>query len=188
MPTPSEPTPDSRAHARLVWLDLEMTGLEPQNDTILEIATLVTDADLNVVAEGPDLVIHHEELVLDGMGEWCKTHHRDSGLTAAVRASTMALAQAEQDTLAFLRQHTQAGKSPLCGNSIGQDRRFLARYMPSLEQFLHYRNVDVSSIKELAKRWYPHLPAVEKAQSHRALEDILESIAELRYYRREIFR
>lgn len=177
-----------RDHAPLVWLDLEMTGLDPDRDTILEIATLVTDGDLDVVAEGPDLVIHQTDAVLESMSEWCKTHHGESGLTAAVRASTVSLAHAETLTLEFLRQNTSAGRSPLCGNTIGQDRRFLARYMPTLEAFLHYRNVDVSSIKELAKRWYPGMPAVEKAQSHRALEDIMESVAELRHYRRTVFR
>lgn len=175
-------------NAPLVWMDLEMSGLEPDRHEILEIAVLVTDADLEVIAEGPDLVVHQPDAVLDAMDEWCTQHHGDSGLTAAVRASTISLAQAEAQVLDFLRAHCPPGKSPLCGNSIGQDRRFLASHMRELESFLHYRNVDVSSIKELSRRWYPELSAPPKKETHRAMDDILESIAELRFYRNSIFR
>jgi|SRR5690606_7155949 len=175
-------------NAPLVWMDLEMSGLEPERHEILEIAVLVTDANLEVIAEGPDVVLHQPDAVLDAMDEWCTQHHGDSGLTAAVKASTISLSDAEAEVLAFVRAHCPAGKSPLCGNSIGQDRRFLAAYMPQLESFLHYRNVDVSSIKELARRWYPRLEEPSKKETHRAMDDILESIAELRFYRRSIFR
>lgn len=174
--------------ALLVWIDMEMSGLEAESCRILEIATLVTDADLRVVAEGPDLVVHQPESVLDAMDEWNTEHHGASGLTGAVRRSSLSEAEAERRTLKFLNTHCEAGKSPLCGNSIGQDRLFLARYMPDLERFLHYRNVDVSSIKELAARWYPGLAIPPKKESHRALEDILESIEELRFYRENLFR
>ncbi|TPV95316.1 MAG: oligoribonuclease [Myxococcales bacterium FL481] len=188
MTAPSSPSPAATEHAPLVWLDLEMTGLDPDRDTILEIATLVTDDQLDVIAEGPDLVVFQPDEVLAAMGPWCRSHHAQSGLTAAVRGSDCSLADAEQATLEFLGRHTLAGRSPLCGNSIGQDRRFLARHMPRLEAYLHYRNVDVSSIKELVKRWYPAAPPIEKAQTHRALDDIVESIAELRQYRQTVFR
>lgn len=174
--------------APLVWMDLEMSGLDPDRCQILEIATLVTDADLEIVAEGPDLVVHQPDEVLDAMDEWCTTHHGQSGLTAAVRASTISQDEAEAHTLEFLKAHTAAGRSPLCGNSIWQDRRFLARHMPKLDGFLHYRLVDVSTIKELTRRWYPTLEPVAKRESHRALDDIRESIAELRHYRAHVFR
>lgn len=174
--------------APLVWIDLEMSGLDPDTCTILEIATIITDADLNIVAEGPDIVIHQPESVLNGMDEWCTKHHGASGLTDAVRSSTTSLTQAEALTLEFVSAHTKPGTSPLCGNSIWQDRRFISRYMKTLDAHLHYRMVDVSTIKELARRWYPELTAPEKSESHRALDDIRESIAELAHYRRSIFR
>ena len=176
------------APAPLVWIDLEMSGLDPDACKILEIATLVTDADLELVAEGPDIVVHQPDAVLDAMDEWCTTHHGESGLTAAVKASTTSLADAEAQTLEFLRAHTEAGTSPLCGNSIWQDRRFIARYMPKLDAFLHYRMIDVSTVKELTRRWYPDEKAPPKGQSHRALDDIRESIAELKFYRENVFR
>jgi len=172
----------------LVWIDMEMTGLHPESATILEIASIVTDGQLAVVAEGPDLVVHQADAVLDSMDEWNTKHHRESGLIAASRASAVSIAEAEAATLAFVKRHCAPGKSPLAGNSIGQDRRFLFKYMPELEGFLHYRCVDVSSIKELARRWYPEEVPPEKKKAHRALGDILESIEELRFYRARIFR
>lgn len=172
----------------LVWMDLEMSGLDPDTCQILEIATLITDGDLNIVAEGPDIVVHQPDAVLDAMDAWCTQQHGNSGLTAQVKASTVSLAEAEARTLEFLRAHCPPGKSPLCGNSIGHDRRFLLRYMPQVSGFLHYRIVDVSSIKELARRWYPSLSAPRKGETHRALDDIRESIAELRFYRERVFR
>lgn len=175
-------------NAPLVWMDLEMSGLDPDHCTILEIATIITDAELRIVAEGPDLVIHHDDAVLDAMDEWCTKHHGASGLTAAVKASTISLADAEAQTLAFVAEHCAPRSSPLCGNTIWQDRRFLVRYMPSLDAHLHYRLVDVSTIKELSRRWYPDVKAPPKSESHRALDDIRESIAELAFYRRSVFR
>ncbi len=172
----------------LVWIDLEMSGLDPDTCEILEIATLVTDGQLELLAEGPDIVIHQPDPVLDRMDAWCTRQHGHSGLTAQVRASTTSLAEAEARTLEFLRAHCSPGKSPLCGNSIGHDRRFIVRYMPALAEFLHYRSVDVSSVKELARRWYPDLPTHPKGETHRALDDIRESINELRHYRKHIFR
>lgn len=172
----------------LIWLDMEMTGLDPDVDHVLEIATLVTNAELEILAEGPDLVVHQPDEVLDGMSEWCIEHHGESGLTAACRASTISLAEAERLTLEFLAGYCEPGKSPLSGNSIGQDRRFMAKHMPALERFVHYRNVDVSTIKELCRRWYPGLPAYPKGEAHRALDDIRESLGELRYYRQRVFR
>lgn len=174
---------------RLVWMDLEMTGLDPDRERIIEIATLVTDDQLNLIAEGPVLAIHQTDDCLNGMDAWCTRTHGESGLTARVKASTITERAAELQTLAFLKQHLQAGQSPLCGNSIGQDRRFLVRYMPELEAFLHYRNIDVSTVKELAKRWRPEImDGFKKQGTHLALDDIRESIAELRYYREHFFR
>lgn len=172
----------------LVWIDLEMSGLDPDHCQILEIAAIVTDGDLNIVAEGPDLVIHQPDAVLDAMDEWCTRQHGNSGLTAAVKASTVALAEAEAQVLGLVRSHCPPGKSPLCGNSIGHDRRFLIRYMPALVGHLSYRNIDVSSLKELVRRWYPTVSAPAKRETHRALDDIRESIAELRFYREHVFR
>jgi len=172
----------------LVWIDMEMTGLHPESATILEVASIVTDAALNVLAEGPDLVVHQPDAILDGMDEWNTTHHGASGLIAASRGSKVSIADAERITMEFLEPLVAPGASPLCGNSISQDRRFLFRYMPALEAYLHYRNVDVSSIKELCRRWYPGLPAPPKKKAHRALDDIKESIEELRFYREKVFR
>lgn len=172
----------------LIWIDLEMTGVDPESHVILEIATIVTDDELGLVAEGPCLAINYPEAVLSEMDEWSRTHHQASGLTDRVKASPYSSGQAEQKTLDFLRLHCQERRSPLCGNSIWQDRRFLARHMPTLHEFFHYRTIDVSSIKELVKRWYPLLPPFEKEKAHLALTDIKESIAELQYYREKIFQ
>lgn len=173
----------------LIWIDLEMSGLKPETDQILEIATLVTDQDLNIIARGPELVIHQPEAVLAGMDEWCTDHHGASGLTEKVRTSTISVAQAEAQTVAFLEAWVERGESPLCGNSIWQDRRFLIKYMPDLDGHCHYRNIDVSTLKELAKRWRPEvLAGVNKKGSHRALDDIIESIEELKHYRAEFIQ
>jgi oligoribonuclease len=175
--------------AHLVWLDLEMSGLDPERCTILEIATIVTDADLHVVAEGPVVAVYQPESVLDAMDDWNREHHAASGLTARVRSSTRSLADAEAETLAFVQRLCTERSSPLCGNSIHQDRRFLVRYMPRFDAYLHYRNIDVSTIKELVRRWYPNGPhPPDKKHAHLALDDIRESIAELRFYRENVFR
>ncbi|MGH9225289.1 MAG: oligoribonuclease [Acidimicrobiales bacterium] len=174
----------------LVWLDLEMTGLDPATDAILEIATLVTDDDLNVVAEGPDVVVHQPPEVLARMNEFVRTMHERSRLLDAVVASDLTLEQAGKATLDFVRSHVpEARTAPLCGNSIGTDRRFLAAYLPDLDNHVHYRSVDVSTVKELCRRWYPGVfaAAPEKRGAHRALGDIRESLAELAYYRSKIF-
>ncbi|MCC5953472.1 MAG: oligoribonuclease [Acidimicrobiia bacterium] len=171
-------------------MDLEMTGLDPGRDHIVEIATLITDDDLEIVAEGPDLVVHQPPAVLAGMGDVVRTMHTRSGLLAEIEGSTVTLEDAGRATLEFLRQHIDQPRSvPLCGNSIGTDRRFLAAYLPEIEEFLHYRSVDVSTVKELLKRWNPALlaGAPPKAEGHRALDDIRESVAELRYYRQVFF-
>ena len=168
----------------LIWIDLEMTGLDPVNDVIIEIATIVTDAHLNTLAEGPVMAVHQSDARLAGMDEWNTRQHGGSGLTERVRNSQITDAQAEQATIEFLKEHVAAGVSPMCGNSICQDRRFLARYMPSLEEFFHYRNLDVSTLKELAKRWNPDaLKGFRKQGSHLAMDDIKDSIAELAHYR-----
>ena len=174
---------------RLVWIDLEMTGLDPEKERIIEMATIITDSELNVVAECPVIAVHQPDGLLDAMDEWCTTTHGASGLTKRVKESTIDEAQAEQQTLEFLQRHLEAGKSPLCGNSIGQDRRFLVKYMPRLEEFFHYRNLDVSTVKELARRWRPDvLAGVKKQGSHLALDDIRDSISELRHYRDTFFK
>ncbi len=169
---------------RLIWIDLEMTGLDTDNDSIIEIATVVTDAQLNVLAEGPELAIVHPLATLEAMDEWNRNQHRRSGLWQRVLDSQVTLSQAEAQTVNFLAEWIGAGASPMCGNSICQDRRFLHRQMPRLEKYFHYRNLDVSTIKELARRWAPGVAAgITKTSSHTALSDVHDSIAELRHYR-----
>jgi len=173
----------------LIWIDLEMTGLDPQQDRIIEIATVVTDANLTLVAQGPVIAIHQADAVLDAMDDWNTRHHRDSGLTSRVRESHSSAADAERETLDFLQGHVLPGKSPMCGNSICQDRRFMARLMPDLEAFFHYRNLDVSTLKELARLWKPEITSgFAKKGAHLALDDILESIDELKYYREHFIK
>ena len=171
-------------------MDLEMTGLDPDKDVVVEIATLITDDDLAIVAEGPDLVIHQPPEVLDRMGDFVRAMHTKSGLLEAIGTSTTTLAEASEATMAFLREHIDEARTvPLCGNSIGTDRRFLLRWLPEIEEFLHYRSIDVSTIKELARRWHPEVlkSAPDKAGGHRAMDDIRESVAELRHYRAALF-
>ncbi len=173
----------------LIWIDLEMTGLNTFEDQIIEIATLVTDSQLNTVAEGPILAIHQPDSVLDAMDEWNTRQHGQSGLTQRVRESTLTAADAERMTLDFLAGHVEAKASPMCGNSICQDRRFMARLMPDLEAFFHYRNLDVSTLKELGKRWAPAVAAgFKKEPKHLAMDDIRDSINELAYYREHLFK
>jgi oligoribonuclease len=178
----------TRKNDRLVWVDMEMSGLLPETDRILEIAMIVTDGDLNIVAEGPVLVVHQEDAVLDRMDAWNKGTHGKSGLIDKVKASTLSEAEVEAECLAFLKQHVKSSISPMCGNTIHQDRRFMNRYMPKLEAYFHYRNIDVSTIKELCKRWQPEIAkGFSKQQAHTALADIIESVEELRYYREKLF-
>ncbi|MBC52858.1 MAG: oligoribonuclease [Gammaproteobacteria bacterium] len=173
----------------LIWIDMEMTGLEPETDRVIEIATLITDADLNILAEGPVVAVHQSDSVLAGMDEWNQRTHGDSGLVARVRASRADEADAEQQTLDFLHEYADTGSSPMCGNSVHQDRRFLVKYMPTLEAFFHYRNLDVSTVKELARRWRPDLlGGFTKTSSHQALDDIRDSVSELQYYRGHFFK
>ena len=173
----------------LVWIDLEMTGLDPERDRILEIATIVTDDALNILAEGPVFAIRQDEAVLAAMDDWNRSHHGASGLLDRVRHSVTDEATAERLTIAFLSKWSEPGSSPMCGNSVGQDRRFLSRHMRSLEVFFHYRNIDVSTVKELARRWRPDvLAGVQKRGTHQALDDIRESVAELQHYRDTFFR
>lgn len=172
----------------LVWLDMEMTGLDPEVDRILEVATIVTDSDLNIIAEGPVIAVHQDDALLAGMDAWNSQHHNDSGLIKRVKESNITETEAEQQTLDFLRQHVEERRSPLCGNSISQDRRFTVRFMPKLDSYFHYRNLDVSTVKELIRRWRPDLfPGIEKHGNHKALEDVKDSIDELRYYRDHFF-
>ena len=175
--------------SNLIWIDLEMTGLIPESDVIIEIATIVTDKELNILAEGPNLAVHQADDVLAGMDEWNTQHHGDSGLTERVRNSIVSSADAEQQTIDFLKQWVPEGASPMCGNTICQDRRFLARYMPTLEEYFHYRHIDVSTLKELARHWAPEvMNGFAKKGSHLALDDIQESIDELIYYREHFIK
>lgn len=173
----------------LVWLDLEMTGLNPERDRIIELAVIVTNADLSVSVQGPVLVIHQSDELLNGMDAWNRSTHGKSGLTEKVKASTLTEAEAEKEVISFIKRYVSSGASPLCGNSIGQDRRFLVKYMPKLEAYLHYRNIDVSTLKELARRWKPDVHKnFKKKQAHTALADVQESIDELKYYRDNFLR
>lgn len=173
----------------LIWLDLEMTGLEPEIDVILEIATIITDGQLNILAQGPVFAIKQSDDTLDNMSQWCIEHHGKSGLTQRCRDSRTSLSEASEATLAFVKQWVPQGKSPMCGNSIGQDRRFINKYMPEYEEHFHYRNLDVSTVKELARRWKPEvLNKVVKTGAHLALDDIKESIAELKIYQEHFFK
>lgn len=172
----------------LVWIDMEMTGLDPDVCKVLEIATIVTDPQLNVLAEGPVIAVHQPNEILDGMDEWCTRVHTNSGLKQRCRESQYDEASATKATIEFLRNYVDEGKSPLCGNSIGQDRRFMVKYMPDLEAYFHYRNVDVSTVKELARRWAPEaIEGFKKQGTHQALDDIRESIAEMQFYREKVF-
>lgn len=171
----------------LIWIDLEMTGLDIEKHVIIEIATVVTDDKLKLVAEGPNMAINYPEEVLQSMSEWSMTHHKESGLLDRVKASPYDCRSAEQKTLEFVSTYCKDGGSPLCGNSVWQDRLFLKKYMPRLEGLFHYRNIDVSSLKELVKRWYPSLPPYKKKKTHLAQVDIMESINELKYYRQKVF-
>jgi len=179
-----------RDKGHLVWIDLEMSGLDPDRERILEIATVITNADLEVIAMGPDLAIHQPDALLDRLDDWNRRQHGESGLLERVRTSTLDEAEAERRTLAILEEHCERGVAPLAGNSVSHDRRFLRRYMPKIDAFLSYRIVDVSTLKELVQRWHPEIFAAcpPKKDAHRALDDILESIEELRYYRRTVFR
>lgn len=181
--------PERPNEFNLVWVDMEMTGLDPDTDRIIEVAVIVTDQELNVLAEGPVFAIHQSDEILNGMDAWNKGTHGRSGLIDRVKASTVTEEEAQEALIKFLKPFVQAGKSPMCGNSICQDRRFMARGMPKLEAFFHYRNLDVSTLKELARRWKPELAAgFKKHQKHTALADIIESIEELRYYREHFIK
>ncbi|GAA6092300.1 small fragment nuclease [Tachysurus ichikawai] len=175
---------------RMVWVDLEMTGLDIDKDEIIEMACIITDSDLNIIAEGPNLIINQPDELLDSMSDWCKEHHGKSGLTQAVRNSKISLQQAEYEFISFVRQHTPPGQCPLAGNSVHADKRFLDKYMPQFMHHLHYRIIDVSTVKELCRRWFPddYKHAPQKRSSHRALGDIQESIKELKFYREIVFK
>ena len=173
---------------KLIWIDLEMTGLDPEENVIIEIASIITDNELNIIAEGPNLAIFQPEDELEKMDEWNVTHHTANGLIDAVRESEVSTATAEIRTLEFIREHCEPGQSLLCGNTIGQDRRFLRAHMPELQEFCHYRSIDVSSVKEISNRWYPNEKGFNKPTGHRALDDIKGSIRELSHYRKSIFK
>ena len=178
-----------KSDKNLIWIDLEMTGLNPKTNTIIEIATVVTDSELNVIAHGPVIAIQTPKAVLDAMDQWCTTHHGNSGLTQRVLESCISMEEAEQQTLQFLQGYVGVGKSPMCGNSICQDRRFMVEQMPTLEAYFHYRNLDVSTLKELSRRWAPSVyQSHQKKGAHLALEDVLESIEELQHYRKFLFQ
>ena len=179
----------SLSETNLIWLDLEMTGLEPEHDVILEIASIVTDSQLNILAEGPVFAIHQPDSVLDNMSQWCIEHHGKSGLTKRCRESNVSIEEASKATIAFLEKYVPKGVSPMCGNSIGQDRRFINKYMSEFEDYFHYRNLDVSTVKKLARRWKPDvLSKVTKKGVHLALDDIRESIEELKVYQEHFFK
>tara|TARA_R110001592_G_scaffold7126_4_gene40190 strand:+ start:22476 stop:23039 length:564 start_codon:yes stop_codon:yes gene_type:complete len=185
----TEPQDAKSRKQNLIWIDLEMTGLDPEKDRIIEIATIVTDGDLNTLAEGPVIAVHQSNELMDSMDEWCTKTHGENGLTERVKASTVSEKEAELMTIEFLKEYVDAGISPICGNTIGQDRRFLVKYMPNLEAYFHYRNLDVSVLKELAIRWNPKvLRGFEKKNTHLALDDIRESIAELQHYRKNFLK
>ncbi len=189
VPDTQSAAPIRQNEFNLIWIDMEMTGLDPDNDRIIEVAAVVTDAELNILAEGPVLAIHQPDEIMNGMDAWNKGTHGRSGLIERVKQSTVNEAEAELALIAFLRKYVPNGKSPMCGNSICQDRRFMARGMPKLEAFFHYRNLDVSTLKELCKRWKPEIATgFKKHQLHTALADILESIEELRYYREHFIK
>ncbi len=173
----------------LIWMDLEMTGLDVDKEVIIEIATLITDGELNLVEEGPCVAIHQSDDILERMDDWNQTHHLASGLIQKVKASTISLAEAESQTLNFIKKHCPAKHSPLCGNSVGQDRKFLEKYMRNLSDYLHYRNIDVTSVKEVVNRWYPEGPKLpRKSEAHQAMTDIRESVRELTFYRKHFFK
>lgn len=178
----------SEAEERLVWIDLEMTGLDVTKESIIEIATVVTDGELNIVAQGPNLAINVEESLLAGMDEWNTSHHTSSGLVERVRQEGVSIEEAEERTLQFLQEWVPEGRAPLCGNSVWNDKKFMEKEMPKLVEHLHYRMIDVSTVKELARRWYPAVGRYEKKGAHLALDDILESIEELRYFRSKVFK
>lgn len=178
----------SKADERLVWIDLEMTGLDVTRESIIEIATVITDGELNVLAQGPNLAIKVDDSLLAEMDEWNTTHHTSSGLVDRVRHNSVSLEEAEQQTLEFLQEWVPKGVAPLCGNSIWNDKKFMEKEMPTLVEHLHYRMIDVSTVKELARRWYPEVDKYEKKGAHLALDDILESIEELRYFRSQVFK
>jgi len=179
----------NESNSHLIWIDLEMTGLDPEKERIIEIATIITDKNLNLIAEGPVFAVHQSDQILEKMDEWCTNTHGQTGLTQRVKRSSISEHQAEQETINFLKQHLPAGKSPMCGNTVSQDRRFLNKYMPQLENYFSYRHIDVSTLKELAKRWRKDLLAgYQKNGTHLALDDIRESIDELKFYRQHFIQ